>query len=100
MTDGSAFVRRKEFRQALEMTFDLPRSVAISFPHLLADECRGAGYRYDAGFGPRHGSCPQLQDQRPCAAADHGQQGLVRIGNQQGRFLEASIERKIDVPSI
>jgi len=39
MTDGSAFVQlEEEFRQAFEMTvIDLPRSMLINFPHLLAD---------------------------------------------------------------
>ncbi len=39
MTDGAAFVQlEEEFRQAFEMTvIDLPRSMLINFPHLLAD---------------------------------------------------------------
>ena len=39
MTDGSAFVQLEdEFRQAFEMTvIDLPRSMLINFPQLMAD---------------------------------------------------------------
>ena len=39
MTDGAAFVQlEEEFRHAFEMTvIDLPRSMLINFPHLLAD---------------------------------------------------------------
>jgi len=39
LTDGSAFVQlEEEFRQAFAMTvIDLPRSMLINFPHLLAD---------------------------------------------------------------
>ena len=39
MTDGSAFIQlEEEFRQSFEMTVvDLPRSMLVNFPHVLAD---------------------------------------------------------------
>ena len=101
MTDGAAFVQlEEEFRQAFEMTvIDLPRTMLINFPNLLADvnvvlvvtEMTLASAR-DAIriLSWLKANAAHVQ---PIVIANKVQAGLAEISKAD---FEASIERKIN----
>ncbi|MET0179625.1 MAG: pilus assembly protein CpaE [Novosphingobium sp.] len=102
LTDGAAFVQlQEEFRHAFEMSvIDLPRSMLINFPHLLADvnvvvlvtELTLASAR-DA-IRLLSWLKTNAAHVRPLVVANKVQAGLTEIGTAD---FEASIERKIDL---